>query len=346
MATAVGEILYVHQERQNKAYFSSAEGTDLEFLAIDRYGPDFARPLAQKAVGVVTFSRLTGAAGPIVIPQGTIVSTDTDVNGESQSFITRIPYTLIGLSVDASVEAVSAGVKGNVDPLTINNIDSALLDPTIVVSNALRTAGGKAIETDEEYRETILNLLRSQKGATKAALTAVVKEVAGVEFVNITEEIFTASRINPANNALIGEPFKLVVAKIYIADSSGTASQALVDIVAAQVQLAKALGVMIEILATQAINVDWTASVALNPLGPNYAEFQTNTAKIRQTMIEYIQGLNVGQQFSRIAGRNFVLSVWGPTGTGDITAFTISQPVADITTGPNQKLVPNIVEVI
>ena len=90
LSVAGAEIVKSIVDLFAKTYFSTANGPevtqgsdDLELLAVDHFGDAFARPAASPAIGNVTFSRPTIAAGNVVIPAGTIVKTEKDANGES-----------------------------------------------------------------------------------------------------------------------------------------------------------------------------------------------------------------------------------------------------------------------
>lgn len=136
---ACNEVAVYLLSEFRRTYFGTAEGDDLENLAVDHFGDDFARPDAVKATGVVRFYRENADYGECAIPAGTIVKTEVNANGESQSFQTVLDATLDAddLEVNASVEALEAGTKGNVEADEITVIESALGDTSIEVTNAL-----------------------------------------------------------------------------------------------------------------------------------------------------------------------------------------------------------------
>lgn len=344
-ATVAQELVRILLDRFKKTYFSSAEGDDLEFLAVDHFGDPFARPGAQFAVGVVTFTRPNNSFGNVLIDTGTIVKTSPDANGQSQLFAVLSPVTMTGTLINASVQATVAGVAGNVVANAINTIQTALTDSSIVVTNLLPTAGGAAEETDAEYRETIKQLIETLKGATAAAIKAKALTVPGIEKATAIEFIQPVINWNIGGMVTEGDYFLLPKARLYVADANGTASQALLDLVKAAVLTTRAAGVYVETLAAIALALDWTATISLNPSGPNYAELSVDPQPIIDTMIEYIQDLDIGSDFSRALARQHILDLWGPTGTNDLTNFSTSTPSGDVTAAENEKLVPDTVEI-
>lgn len=344
-STAVQEIVRIMLDRFKLTFFSSAEGDDLEFLAVDHYGDKFARPGAQKAVGVVEFSRPNTDAGIVNIPAGTVVKTAPDANGDAQRYTVVLGVNMTGLTISASIEAIVAGPSGNVSANQINIIETALTDPSITVDNSGATAGGAETESDAEYRETILNLIQTLTGATCAAIKAAAEEVAGVEQATVVESVLTVIEWDEANSLPIGDPFRIVRAQVYVADANGTASQALLDNVELALFDIRSCGVQLEILAATAIVLNWTASISLNPSGPNFAALSLDDTPIVNSMTDYLTALSTGQSFDRAIARQAILAIWGPTGTDDLTDFVTSNPSGNVVPQAFEKLIPGTVEI-
>lgn len=336
-----------------KTYFSTANGPevtggpdDLELLAVDHFGDSFARPEAEPAIGVVTFSRPTNAAGNVTIPAGTIVKTNKDANGNEQRFATDSLVTLIGLTINASVTAVTPGVEGNVNTNTVVNIENALTDPTVVVTNALAFAGGEAVDTDAEYREFIRNKIETLRGATKAAIEAAANNVPGIETATAIESLQFVIEWDVGGSLPVGDYFTIPRVRLYIADVNGTASQALIDAVIAAIEFVRAFGVRIDVIAASPLAVDWTASIVLNPSGPNFALLSVDPTLIIETMEQYIRDLPIGTGFDRGLAKLAIMAIWGPTGTDDLTDFNTSVPSGNISATATQKLLPDNVVIV
>jgi len=344
------ELLKVLLQFFAKTYFSTANGPeitgnddDLAALAVDHFGSSFARPAAVPAVGTVTFSRPTATAGNVVIPVGTIVKTDKDADGNEQRFKTTAAVTMVALSIEANVEAVVAGADGNVGGGSVVNIEDSLTDDTVVVTNALTFAGGANQQSDAEYREFIRNKVEIIRGATKAAIEAAAVNVSGVQTATAIETLQTVIEWDIGGSAPIGVPFVIPRVKLYVADSSGTASAALIALVEAAILEVRACGVRIEVIGATPFALDWSASLSLNPSGPNFATLSTDTEMIVESMRQYIQTLPIGTGFNRNVARAAILAIWGSSGTNDLTDFTNNLPTGDIVVSATQKLIDGTV---
>lgn len=350
VSSGVDEILQTVTDEVKKTFFSTAAGPeetggpdDLEYLAKDHFGESFGRPGAVKSLGIVTFSRANDDAGDVLIDVGTVVKTKKTSAGNSVSFKVVSPVTMTGLSINASVEAVIAGPSGNVNPNTVTEVETSLSDSSVVVTNAASFGGGKESENDAEYRETIKLLLETLKGATLGAIEAKAKTVPGVVFVKGLETIQYVKEWDIENDETVGEYFGLPRAKLYIADANGNASNQLIDLVKSAIRFIRAAGVRVDVLAAVPVTVNWTASLTLDPGGPNYSTFQSDLTAIEELMEKYINGLPVGTNFVRQAANNYILAKYGPAGTGDLSSFGTVVPSADVAVEENEKILPGTV---
>lgn len=321
---------------------------DLQTLAVDHYGDDFTRPDATNAQGVVQFTRPSITPGDVTIPAGTVVKTSPDANGASISFATVISVTMTGLSINASVEAVEAGTTGNVEANTVVVIESALTDGSVVVDNSSPMAGGEAAEDDATYRETIKRKITQLAGATCAALEAKLEEVPGIEQATVSEFAQTVIEYDTGSSSTVGASFTIPRVKAFIADANGSANQALIDTADETLKDARGCGIRVDVFAAVSISLDWSATIVLNPAGPNFATFQTDTTLITDSMTKYVQDLDIGADFVRSAADQAILAIWGSTGTGDLIAagFNTVSPAGDISTADNERLTPNIIETV
>ena len=337
-----------------KTFFNTANGPsvtggpdDLERLAVDHFGANFRRPLASRALATVTFTRPVDN-GPVVISEGTIVKTDKDSNGIEYRFQTVLDFTLTGLGGSASVEAIEPGSDSNVAPNTIINIETALTDPSLVVDNILGAVGGAPIPDDPEYREFIRRNVETIRGATASAIEAAALNVAGVTTATAIESVVDVIEYDIATGLpRVGAvPFKFPRGVLYVADANGTASQALIDNVREATSTVRACGVVKEVVGATPLQIDWSASYTLNPDGPNFAELNSNSTRVRESMEQYIRDLPIGQLFDRGLSRLAVLAIWGPDGTNDLTDFVTNSPTGNVAAAPTEKLIPGNVEIV
>lgn len=352
-ATALGvnEAMTLIVDRFRKTFFDSADGPEvtggpdyLEDLAVDHFGDTFARPEAQKAVGVVTFSRPTTGAGNVTIPSGAIVKTAVDSGGESQRFRTLAAVTMTGLSVNASVEAVEAGVKGNVGAGDVSQIETTLTDSSIVVTNSLGFSGGAAVMNDADYRQYIRNKIEAIKGATVAAIEAAAKTVSGVLTATIVEVEKIVKEWDIGSSTTVGDYFRIPYPVLYIADANGTANAALIASVKSVIEEVRAAGVRILVLGASPFALNWTAQLTLNPSGPNFAALSADPQAILDTMTDYVKTLPIGTGFDIATANAAMLAIWGPAGTDDLTAFVTVAPGGNVAGTPGVKIIPGVIK--
>lgn len=358
--TCLNELSELIISEFTKTFFSLASGTeaqggsgdvdDLEALAIDHFGSGFARPEAQPSTGEVVFSRANTDGGDVFIDVGTIVKTQKDANGEEIRFSTTESGTMTGLSLTLNIEAVDAGVKGNITSTgKITVIETTLSDPIVVVTNNSNTAGGTNELQDPEYREFITNKIVSLAGATEAAVKGAALAVAGVAIVQLTTLERVVIDYDIGNDEILAGAtyFRIPYPVLYIADSDGNSSDALIESVKNAIFLVKAAGVQIEVKGAVPIAFNWTASLTLNAGGPNYAELSSDLTKIIETMTEYVNSvLSIGQGFNKADANTYVMSVWGPSGTNDITSFSSSVPSGNVSVAANEKLIANTIQIV
>jgi len=139
------------------AYVSSAEG-----VSLDRKCQDIGimRQLATRASGTIQFS---GANGTQIYP-GFVVQTATGV-----VYRTTTATTISGALARADIEAVDAGVAGNVGAGAISRVVSSIAG-VIAITNPDPTSGGRDAETDAQLRERYVRSVSKPGGASAAAI--------------------------------------------------------------------------------------------------------------------------------------------------------------------------------
>jgi len=349
LSSGLNEISELIVTEFSKTFFDLASGADLDKLAVDHFGSRFARPGASQATGEITFTRPNTDSGDVVIAIGTIVKTAKDSNGNEIRFATTEAVTMTGLTVTADIQAVLGGTEGNVAVGRITVLETTLSDPNITVSNAAIMAGGTNSPEDADYREIIKSLIQSLAGATESAIVGAALATPGVAIARpVTVERVVIDYDIATNDILVGaEEFRIPYVTLYIADASGNSSQQLIDSVVANLLGVRAAGVKIEVLGAVAISLNWTASITLNSGGPNYAELQSDTTRIVETMRDYVDKvLTIGQGFSKADAANYIMSIWGPLGTNDLTSFSASVPSGNVAVSANEKLVSGVIQIV
>jgi uncharacterized phage protein gp47/JayE len=176
------EFAVLHRQMDGiyrSAFIDLATGTSLDhiaaLLALTRKDPRFAS-------GEVLFKRGTPAPGDILIPAGTVVSTD-----QGQNFETTDKRTLRRgqLSIIAPVRAQVEGTPGKVDPTTIKNVNRPIFGID-AVQNDEQTFFASGRETDGELKQRILGTIeRAGKSTVDAIRYALIEDISEITAENI-----------------------------------------------------------------------------------------------------------------------------------------------------------------
>ena len=271
--------------KTNALLLTGARGTDLDRLGFDRYQQP--RKGASAALGAVRMFRQSSALGSGTVQAGTILQTGTNV-----LYVTTQPATFGSTQLDnvvATIRAVQAGKSTQVGANQIVRFQNstALFDPTIQVNNDNGTAGGEDAEDDDTYRNRLFQFWNAARRGTLGAIEFGARSVPGVVSANATEAL----------NSL-GGPARVVI--LYIADSSGVASDAL----AAQVQVAlgdyRAAGIQVIIVNS----LPELVAVQLQLAFVGNVDTVTLTTQVLAAVVNFVNSLPVngplyrGQLFS------------------------------------------------
>ena len=363
VAFTVSEIQRILLDRFNATFFDTANGPattggvgttdDLRNLAVDHFGDDFERPGALKSNVVMTFSRSSAAAGACLIPTGTIIKTTKDADGEEIRFETTDDATLTSgggsdLTVDVSADAVVGGSAGNVGAGTIEVIESALTDSTVVCTNASAAIDGNDTYQDAAYREYIKNTLATFRQAIATSIEAAALTIPGIVSATALEVESPVALFDPATQQIdpsvivsasgprLVRWFYLPHAKLYIADATGAPSDAQVGLVADAIGPVKAFGVYVEILKATGQALNWSLVVTLDAGGAHYADFQAGDFTIVESwMAAYINAFAIGDGFDAAAALTAVKETWGIVAIGGDTDGPLD--FADVTS-PNPSV--------
>lgn len=350
MATMISEAQRITMDQFAKTFVESANGPevtqgpdDLNRLLVDHFGEEFARPQATSAEGVVTFTRPTSTAGPVIIPAGTIIKTAPNASGSAQRFATETDVTMSGLTISVAAQAVLAGTDGNALASKVSIIESTLTDNTVVVNNAQPFSGGTNVATDSEYREFARNLFLSLRGATLAAIQAKALTVPGVVQAVPVEQIQTVIQYDDATHAVSGSSFKISRNYLFIADANGSANLTLIQAVRDAIMGTRAAGVQVTVQGATAVVQNVTYSVVLNGSGPNFTALSASLSAISDDITQYLQSLPIGTGLVRTSLVSAIMAIWGPSGSNDLVGMTIVSPTGDVSITSTQTLIPGTI---
>ena len=205
----------------------TATGEDLDDRGQDVQPTKISRLAASKATGDVVFSR-TGTTGTVIIPIGTIVR----VPGGGAEFETTAAGSILAgdtASASIAIQAVEAGIEGNVDASSISQM--AAVTGIETVTNAAALSGGQTSESDPQYRARIKAFLRSLPRGTPDAL----------KFAVLSTALDAFGRIVSAEVVEL-EGAELGIVYIYVDDGTGTIEVTADNIGTPEVVIASAIG--------------------------------------------------------------------------------------------------------
>lgn len=263
-----------------RVLLDGADGEDLDRLAYDRYG--ITRKGASSALGEVIFTRpAVGASGSIII--GTKLRTAAGIEYITTSTASFSSGDLISR---ADVRAVQAGKTTQVGANNIQAFTQAglIFDKSITPNNPLTTAGGEDAEDDETFKNRIRNFWNTARRGILAAIEFGATTVDGVVSAVAIETL-----------GVDEQPARLV--NLYIADSSGVASEQL----AAQVRVAlndyRAAGIAVIVYTTLPVIVNITLSLSFRA----NVDTVSITENVQNAIVEFVNSLPVNGTLYRNA---------------------------------------------
>lgn len=272
-----------------------ADDEDLDRYVYDRYG--LTRKGASPARGAVTFSRTTVTAGAGTVPIGTKLVTKT---GFEYVTTTSASFAATGTSATANVRAAQAGKGTQAGAGEITRIaqPQSLWDATLAVTNPATTAGGEETEDDETFRSRVRDFWRTARRGVIGAIEFGAKTVPGVVSAQAIEALTVG-----------GLPARVV--NLFIADSTGVASDALAEEVRVALEDFRAAGIAVLIFTSIPSIVGVTLALAFQA----GVDTQTLTDEVLAAVVEFVNSLPVngtlyrGELFSvlqRFAGDGLI----------------------------------------
>lgn len=274
-----------------RAFLTGASGKYLdllgEILGISRLGSEIASADSTAAIQKIfvesgTFGDINSNA-PIVIPAGTIFSSETDASGITYKLTTGVILSTGASEQFVSVEAISPGEASNVgsEILTFHNF----INYTDVANNSLKTlnvAGifnGADVETDTNYRFRISKSALSSESANQTALLLAALSVPGV-----------------ANVLMQNRATGIGTFKIFIKSITPNVSQNLIDQVQANIDKVTAEGVRGLADRPTETGISFIISIQYrNGIGDD--EKDSIEVQIRSAINDYVNNLDIGEEF-------------------------------------------------
>lgn len=266
---------------------STASGSDLDTWMADY---NFTRLAAVAATGSVTFSRFT-ASGTALVPVGALIQTG---DGTQQYTVTADTtnaaydatqggYVLAnGInSVTVPIQAVVAGVAGNVTSGTINTIAQAVTGID-TVTNAAGLTNGEDAELDADFRARFVQYINSLSKATKAAVLYAI--------LSLQQNVSAIIVENQAYNGISQPGYFYAV----VDDGSGSPSSTFLASAGTAVEATRPLSVTYGIFGPNQVTANVSATIT-TATGYTHADVVALVVAALQT---YINTLGLGNSLS------------------------------------------------
>lgn len=297
----------------SRAFVSSAPGQYLDLigglLGVDR---ESARTAGVDAdLNIIRFYVDSGTFGDInnstdiVIPQGTIISTDDNESGVTYRLKSS---AVLGASASLSYIAAEATIPGSdsnigTGALRYHNFtdytDNA--NETLLVNNIHPIANGEDFESDANYRYRIVNRVLEAEAANLTAIRLAGLSVAGVADIIIKRRYRGIGTVG-----------------VIIQSTTPSVSDSLVEAVRARVERVMAYGDIAYVMGPKETGVSFRFTVHY---ARKLSEDEMNLIEedLDDVIMEYVNSLDIGDTFSvnRLVSELFAVSE-------DITNFGIT----------------------
>lgn len=273
-ASVIAQVLMRQMvERTAALLLDGANDEDLDRYAYDRYR--LTRKGASSARMPCVITRATVLAGAGTVPIGTTILTDNNVEYVTTSVAV---FGASATTATCNVRATQAGSATRVGKLALKRFSNpqSLFDATLVPTNPTASAGGEDVEKDPVFRERIRDFWRTARRGILAAIEQGALTVEGVVSARAVE-------------ALNSEGLPARVVYLYIADSSGVASETLAEDVRVALNEWRAAGIAVIVKTS-------LPTIAAISLKLNFAagvDTTTLTDLIRASVFEFVNSLPV-----------------------------------------------------
>ena len=188
------------------AFISTSYG---EWLDLHGANPliNLERETGVEASGSLTFSIPSILTDDVVIPEETVVASD-DTGLE---YITDVESAIPAgeTSIEIPATCLTVGADGNCDAGSLTILDDSDLDPSVTVTNETSFTGGLDYEEDDDYRERLLNHIKSDSfGSARyykdlAESIPEVHDVLLVDETNYTKKVLINGYTKPTSDEAI-----------------------------------------------------------------------------------------------------------------------------------------------
>lgn len=307
-------------EQFKNTYLDGASGDALTRLCNDHWA--VIRFGAVNAVGAVTLTRPTFAAGAGTYFAGSIVATQKDTFGNDVQYALDVDAVFNGtdLTKTVNVTAVQPGELGNARIGTVVKFITQPFDTTLMVTNAAPIAGGTDVESDEALRERTRALPSILRRGTLDALEYGAKTVAGVVEAHAVED--------PTG-----------ICYVYVADADGNSNPTMVANVQAALEEWRAAGALVFAVGGSLYDGPGTAGagqliITLQLTVRTGVDVNALVANIKAALVAALGKLRPGEVLYRALIHQTVMNV----SPADIVNVQVIDPAVDLAPPADQLI--------
>lgn len=304
-AMQADEVIRIAIDLFMAQFVDTAEGADLDALALDRFG--LIRKPASPSIGTIRVA--LSAVDPFVIAVG--IHFSGSVNGATVEVVSTAEAQNVAVGVaqvDVTCASTATGLTSNIAAFVIDTIVDDIGDSGATCSQLGRFTGGSDAETDAQFRDRIRSYFQTVQRGTREALIYGAKLVAGVEFAAVDE-----TNIAPEDGGYV---------LLIIGDPEANASNALKDLVEAEIENWRPVGIEVQVVAS--VREEITASIVVRVR--NGSDATALAASIRAAVVAHSESLDPGVTWYRAASTAAVFDV-----TDDVLNVEFTYPTTDYT---------------
>lgn len=327
---AVGDEMSAQLARLQAALLvSSAKGTDLDRLVLDRYG--VKRKAAAPAVGTVTIKMPAVAPSSFSIPSNTTFTTDDGIGFISTSEVVFPAATTTSPAIP--VRATLAGLATQARAGSITQLTGIVpgVQPESTVTNAAATAGAADAEKDDSLRGRALAFFLTARRGTVTAIQQGALGVPGVETANAIEVIDALGRPASSVQLIITDQFTEGLLELdAVPPAYQTQSAQFAVTVFDGLLDSRAAGIAIDVFVAKVVILPIVIGLAYRA---GY-DIAATTQAARAAVVSYTNGRSGGTTWVRADAVEALRGIAGLIVSDTGTSSEIISPAGDVVAAP------------
>lgn len=250
---AMGDLVMFQLIRMwNALFFRTATGSDLDRLAMDRYG--LVRKSASAALVPVVFSAEEGPENDVTIPAGTQLATETGVKFQTTESVVWTAGETETAPVACASSLAGANQQVAINSITVISVPITDAPDSVTVTNPLASAGAADAETDVDFRARCIAFPQTLLQGTLTAIEQAGLSTPGVQSAAAYEILDSEGHQVGLVQLIIADAYTDTLAQLNQNPASyQTQSQQLAAQVVLRLRDARAAGVYVEVIVAQVV---------------------------------------------------------------------------------------------